>query len=288
MKKSRIYALAALAVAVALTFIGLLVGSVHSNAASTTATSVIAPAAKVSSSTLPRPTPTSVIHALPLPPRHHYTVLVIGDSLGTDLAGGLGYQLETSHRVTLVQKGKSETGLSNGWFYNWPRHLRAFLKQYHPQLLIVFLGGNDEQGMNVHGRAAAFATPAWRTQYATNVATMMHEATRAGSAVLWVGMPIMSPNGYRQGMQVVNGIFAAQAAKMPRVTFLPTWNLMANAQGQFKFSAWVNGKYQPVRASDGIHLTAVGQNVIATYVVKEMRHLYRLPVAPHFPMQFVR
>jgi len=225
---------------------------------------------------------------LTLPKSKHLTILEIGDSLGTDLGGGLGLQLEKSHNVTLIQKSKSETGLANGWFYSWPLHLRQFVAQYHPQLLIVFLGGNDEQGMVVNGHAAAFNSPPWRVQYQTNIAQVMNEATLKHCSVLWVGMPVMNPTGYRQGIQVINSLFQKVALTKANVTFLPTWNFMANAKGQFQFSARVNGVVQVLRSPDGIHPTSIGQNVIATYVIQQIRAIYHFPVLPAYPDVFTK
>ena len=284
----RLKALVVLVLAVALTFIVVLAGSLHNNAASETTSTTAGPTTVASSTSSVSSTSTTVTPTTVLAARRHYTVLEIGDSLGTDLGGGLGHQLATSPRVTLVQKGKSETGLANAWFYDWPQHLKTYLAQYHPQLLIVLLGGNDEQSMDVDHHAAAFDTPTWRTQYAKNVRVMMREATKANCSVLWVGMPIMYPNYYREGMKVINSIFANVASATPRVTFLSTWKYMANRQGQFQFSAWVNGSYEALRSADGIHPTAVGQNVLATYVVQQMHTIYRLPVTPAFPMFFSR
>ena len=217
-----------------------------------------------------------------------YNVLVIGDSLGTDLGGGLAWQLQSSTRINLIQKGKSITGLANAWYYNWPQHLNLFLTQYHPQLLVVLLGGNDEQGMNVNGSAAPFNSPAWVRQYSKDVATMMNEAVAHHCAVLWVGMPIMYPNGYRQGMQVINSIFAKVAKPKKHVTFLSTWKFFADAHGQFRFNAKVNGKLQAIRTADGIHPTSVGQNVLATYIINEMQTQYGLPAGARYPMRFTK
>jgi len=223
------------------------------------------------------------------PPRHgRWTILEIGDSLGTDLGGGLLHQLSTSPKIDLVVKSKSSTGLSNTGYYNWPQHLKEFLAQYHPQLTIFLLGGNDEQGIEYQGHGLAFNTPAWRTQYAKNVASMMFETTRANSAALWIGMPIMAPNGYRQGMQVINSIFKAVAATNPRVTFLPTWSFFANPRGEFRYSGWVDGRIQVIRQPDGIHPTAVGQNVLATYVVSKLHTVYGLPARAAYPQVFAK
>ena len=293
MKKFRTAEIAVLIIGLIVTSIVVLAVSLNGNAASTLSTTTTSSVGSTSTSTssttsTTSTTTTTIPQTLTLPKNKHLTILEIGDSLGTDLGGGLGLQLEKSRNVTLIQKGKSETGLANGWFYSWPLHLRQFVAQYHPQLLIVFLGGNDEQGMVVNGHAAAFNSPPWRVQYQTNIAQVMNEATLKHCSVLWVGMPVMNPNGYRQGIQVINSLFQKVALTKANVTFLPTWNLMANAKGQFQFSARVNGVVQVLRSPDGIHPTSIGQNVIATYVIQQIRAIYHFPVLPAYPDVFTK
>jgi hypothetical protein len=223
-----------------------------------------------------------------LPSAQHCTFLEIGDSLGTDLGEGLRLQLEKNPAITLVVKTTVAAGLTNSWFYNWPGHLKKFLAQYRPQLLIVFLGANDEQAMVVNGHAAPFDTHAWRSKYESNVTTVMKEAAAVHCVVMWVGMPIMNPFGYRQKMQVINSIFSDVALKMPDATFLSTWEFMADAKGNFRFNARVNGKLQSIRTPDGIHLTYMGQNLLATYVVTQLRLTYGLALEPAYPVRFTR
>jgi hypothetical protein len=145
--------------------------------------------------------------ATTLPSARHCTILEIDDSLGTDLGEGLRLQLEKNPAITLVVKTTVAAGLTNSWFYNWPGRLKKFLAQHRPQLLIVFLGANDEQAMVVNGHAAPFDTRAWRSQYESNLTTVMKEAAAVHCVARWVGMPIMNPFGYRQKMQVINSIF---------------------------------------------------------------------------------
>ena len=223
-----------------------------------------------------------------LPSSRHCTILEIGDSLGTDLGEGLHLQLEKSPSFTLVVKTAVAAGLTNSWFYNWPGHLKKFLHQYHPQLLIVFLGANDEQAMVVNGTAAPFDTRAWRSKYASNVSSVMKEAAAVHCGVFWVGMPIMNPFGYRQKMQIINSIFSTTTLKNPGATFLSTWKFMSDVKGNFQFSAQVNGKVQAIRSPDGIHLTYMGQNLLATYVVTQLGLDYRLPLKPAYPVRFTR
>ena len=116
----------------------------------------------------------------------------------------------------------------------------------------------------------------------------MKEAAVAHCVVLWVGMPIMNPFGYRQKMQIINSIFSTMALKNPGAKFLSTWEFLSDAKGNFRFSARVNGKVQAIRSPDGIHLTYMGQNLLATYVVTQLGPDYRLPLKPAYPVRFTQ
>jgi uncharacterized protein len=211
------------------------------------------------------------------------TVLEIGDSLGNDLGWGLGRHLAANSGLNLIQMDKSSTGLSNSWFYNWSVHLAAFLKQYRPQLLLVMLGGNDEQGMEINGTAVPFGEPAWRTAYLAQVRRIVTEATSAGAYVLWVGMPIMQPPSYNQGMTILNALYEQGVTSEANATFVPTWALFSNPAGQFQSQADVNGVESTLREPDGIHFDFSGEDVIATYIIREMARVYHVALRPTSP-----
>ena len=212
------------------------------------------------------------------------TVLEVGDSIGNDLGWAMARELAGTPGLNLVQDDKSSTGLSNAWFYNWPVHLKTFLAETKPELTVVSFGANDEQGMEVNGHAIAFATPAWRTDYLRLVTQVDGMITKTGSYVLWVGLPIVEPNGYRQGINYLNSLYRQVAARTPGVTFLPTWSLMANAQGQYENAARVNGVMSVLRSSDGIHFSYVGENVYATFVVRSISSIYHVKLVAKSPM----
>ena len=215
-------------------------------------------------------------------------MLEIGDSLGNDLGWGLARQLGHDHEVRLVQADRSSSGLLTPWFYNWPQKEKVLLAQYKPQLVIITYGANDEQNLKVNGHVFAFGSAPWVTAYTDLVTKMATAATRTGAYVLWVGLPIMRPNGYRQGMLLLNSVFAKVATTVPGMTFLPTWELFANAKGQFEDAAPVNNIPSLVREADGIHLSYVGENVIATYVTRTIGEVYHVQVTPEAAMYIDR
>lgn len=258
-------------------------------ASSTTSTTSTSTTTSSTSSTTTTPTTTTTTATTTtVPSTHvsvigHCTVLEIGDSLGNDLGWGLQRQLAHAPGLRLVQKDKSSSGLANTTFYDWPARLKTLLAQYHPDLTIICLGGNDEQGFIEDGHAVEFPTEAWKVAYSARIRQIVTMATQAQSYVLWVGMPIMEPTQYREGMVVLNKLYESVSTSIPGGTFLPTWDLFANAQGQFQMAAQIGPTRQILRASDGIHFSYVGENVLATYVADAMASLYHVAIHPEAP-----
>jgi hypothetical protein len=215
-------------------------------------------------------------------------VLEIGDSLGNDLGWGLARQLGHNRELRLVQADKSSSGLLTPWFYNWPQKEKVLLAQYKPQLVVITFGANDEQNLRVNGHVLAFGSAPWVTAYSAIVSSIAQTATRSGAYVLWVGMPIMQPNGYRQGMELLNSVFAKVATNVPGMTYLPTWDLFANSRGQFEDTARVNNIPSLLREADGIHFSYVGENVLSTYVTRAIGEVYRVQITPEAAMYIDR
>ncbi len=234
------------------------------------------------SATTTRVTPAPV-HAL-----GHCVVLEIGDSLGNDLGWGLARELRHNPGVTLHLEDISSTGLVTAWYYNWPRQLRRFLHRYHPHLVIMSFGANDEQGIVVNGHAAIFGSPEWYRAYAARVLQITRAATKSGAYVLWVGLPIMESRQYREGAQILNTLYASVATTVPGVTYVSIWKLFANSQGHYQVGAHVNNVPEVLRASDGIHYDYFGEDVAATYVINQLARLYHVALAPEAPTYITR
>jgi hypothetical protein len=220
--------------------------------------------------------------AAPVLPVGSCTVLEIGDSLGNDLGWGLARELPSGSSLKLVQLDKSSTGLANSGYYDWPSELETDLSLYHPQLVLISLGGNDEQGMEVDGSAVQFPSPAWVAPYRTRVRQLISEASASGALVMWVGMPVMEDPDYSQGMEVLNSLYQQGVRSDPNAAFVSTWQLFSE-QGAYQAAADVNGVPETLREPDGIHYSFTGEDVIATYVIDQIASIFHVKLAPTNP-----
>ena len=205
-------------------------------------------------------------------------LLEIGDSLGEDLGSGLLDVLSGHADVHVLPKATGDSGLVNTTYYNWPLSLAGELAEYHPGVVVVFLGGNDAQSFYAGGTYYGFGSAAWRKIYGVRVGALMHEATAAGAHVLWVGMPVMASARFSADMAVLDTIYAAQAKAHPGVVYLSTWKLFEDAAGHYaQFLPGPGGKSVQVRDPDGIHIDPPAGDVrIGTAVVSAIEQRFKI------------
>ena len=222
----------------------------------------------------------SLIPATPKRKVGECTVLLVGDSMGNNLGSGLMYQLERTKGINFIKRSKGSTGLSNSWFYDWPAILKPMLGRYKPNLVIVMLGANDRQNMKVGGSTLSFGTSAWKQAYRDQIDRITAMITKAGSYTLWVGLPVMEPKSYGEGMAELNKLYSTQAPLTPGVTFLDVWSYLADDRGQYRDRVRVNNTFTNIRGGDGIHFSMSGMRVLASYVLLHIRETYSVNVRP--------
>ena len=212
---------------------------------------------------------------------HPLTLLSIGDSIGEDLGFGLGDVFSTDPAVRVIQKGLEDTGLARSDYYNWPVTLEADLRQYRPGIVVVMMGANDMQSFSIgNGRYLSFSMTAgpWWQAYAARVALVMEEATSAGAHVMWVGLPPMGPGSTvpRGFPQQLNKIFLSEARSHPGVVYFPAARVLSSKTGGFTEYLSVNGSWEQIRSSDGVHLLPPGYDLLAQALVQPMQSAWHV------------
>jgi hypothetical protein len=160
---------------------------------------------------------------------------------------------------------------------------------YRPDLAVIMLGGNDEQGTyTAQGVGALFGTPLWVATYSSAIKNITTTAAHYGTRILWLGMPVCQPYFYNYKLKLLNQLYQHVGGGSPGVTFLPTAALLADRTGAFRMTAYVNGMAVDLRSMDGIHMSSYGYDVVATYVVQQIADLYHVVVKPASPAFITR
>jgi hypothetical protein len=193
---------------------------------------------------------------------------VAGDSMDQVIGSSLVNLAEATKLVKARNDYHVSSGLSRPDFYDWPQRLVDQIVDFRPDAAAVLFGANDGQDVKYQGKVLKVGTKAWQEIYAKRVAAAMGILTRGGRRVYWVGNPIMRDPGYRERIAMMNHIYAAEAKKHAGVTFVSTWETLANGKGAYAdYLKDANGDPVLMRLSDGIHLTRAGGDRVAQRVL---------------------
>lgn len=208
-------------------------------------------------------------------------ILIVGDSM---IAGGFGLflarTLAKDHGYAVHRHGKSSTGLARPDFFDWIREAKRLVKeQFQPDVSVVMFGGNDVQGLYMgKGEWIRWNEPGWAEEYAKRVNAFCDVLAPEGQRIYWVGMPVMRPAKFHHRVQRVNTIFRAEMAIRKGATFVDTWDVLADDNGEYADRIVLHPPEDPearakrvrVRAGDGIHLSVAGAHHLKDHVLKTL------------------
>ncbi len=216
--------------------------------------------------------------ALPAVTRKHpLRLLITGDSL----PGWLGPQILNgalpTGRVTGWTETHDGTGLCRPDFVDWAAVARRQVTSYHPQAIVMFLGGNDFQNMTLwNGKVVVAGSPAWTREYQRRAAIVMRIWIHGGvKRVYWLSMPPASNPQWSYDYYRINIAVRAAARQVPGVHFL---NVNGPITNHGRYEDYVNVGGQPVltRESDGLHLNIAGSNIVAGEVLPVIKREWHL------------
>jgi len=205
-------------------------------------------------------------------------VAVIGDSLSQ----GLGPSIERWMNPSLVRVlslGRQSTGLSREDYFNWQAGMQQIVEEFRPDLVFVLLGSNDAQAqISRDGTAIPVGSVQWLEGYRERAADLLREATRAGTHVVWVGIPIVRERQRWDFYRRVNDIYRDTASADPLGTYVDTWTPFEGRDGGY--TAFVRndrGDLVEVRATDGVHFTPTGYASLARMAIRAADQAFGMP-----------
>ena len=221
----------------------------------------------------------AVTNALRTPTRSNkLRVAVIGDSLSQGLGPAIERWMNPSV-VRVLSLGRQSTGLSREDYFDWQAGMRQIVDEFRPDLVFVMLGSNDAQAqISRDGAAIPVGSVGWVQGYRDRAANLLREATRAGTHVVWVGIPIVRERQRWDFYRRVNDIYRDTAAADPLGTYVDTWTPFEGRDGGY--TAFVRndrGDLVEVRASDGVHFTPTGYAFLGRMAIRAADQAFAMP-----------
>ena len=208
-------------------------------------------------------------------------VLLVGAStIQFHLGAELERRLSASFpELRVVRLGKLSTGLTRPDVFDWPGQVRALLAQHDPDLVIANFGGNDAQAMVLDdGRVTRFGRPEWEAAYRERVRQVVTVARQGGAQVVLLGMTTTRDPALSRRMDRINKL-TEEAGREAGALYLSTWDLGADARGNYQDVTVVDGVPVRTRLADGKHFSRSGAAFAAGKILDRLTRL--VPIDGH-------
>ena len=196
-------------------------------------------------------------------------IAFVGDSMADGLWGAmfrrLGKDRCLADKVKLIRKAKNGTGLTRLDQFNWVDEIAKIVAADHPDLTVASYGINDRQGIvEKDRRAIAYPSPAFDTRYESLVADTIRAAVGDGGSMVIVGLPIMLDEEANADAMAKNKLFEAALKDVgsDKASYVAPWTSGANPEVYKPYLPNARGSMTLVRASDGIHFTTIGYDLV--------------------------
>lgn len=202
---------------------------------------------------------------------------------GDSFAEWLGYQMGSYGKQTRLLAPRLDfrisTGLVASNYFNWPNRInQTMTSEQRPEAIIFFIGANDNQNFFLGNRILPLLTPEWKAEYARRAGVIMDLIGQHGGRLYWVNLPVMRDPTRNAVVNEINSALAEEAGKREWVTIVDIWPLFAEDDGSFAtYRPGPDGELVRARQDDGVHLTRIGTDWVATRVYKAMQDDWRLP-----------
>jgi len=215
--------------------------------------------------------PSTSVDTSPVAGDGKQVVLIAGDSEAQGLGPALGQAL-AGGSIEAVTDYKVSSGLTRPDFFDWPAHFQKKVAELRPDVVVVMVGGNDAQPIEIDGKAVAMDDPRWAEEYARRVGETMDFLSADGRTLVWVGVPNAEDDGFTKRLAVLREVMRSEAAKRPQVRFVDSWDLFSGPNGGY--AAYIvddDGQAKLMRANDGFHLNVTGAERLARAVDAQVR-----------------
>jgi hypothetical protein len=206
----------------------------------------------------------------PFPAGDIYRVQVYGDAFAEGLLGGLVDALADDSRVQLQRKRRPLAGISRPEFEDEMKAEEASKDTVH--IAVVMAGYNDRWNMRISPREwFPPGSPSWRGEYGRRVDRLVKMLKRRGTAIYWVGLPIMRHPAVNEPAQAANDV-VREKAYLNGIKYIDITAHFSDEAGNYTpYGPDIAGKQRNVRDPEGVLFTWVGYRKLAHFVEREIK-----------------
>ena len=209
-------------------------------------------------------------YVTPFPAGDIYRVQVYGDAFAEGLLGGLLDALADDFRVQLQRKRRPLAGITRPEFDDEMKAEEASKDTVH--IAVVMVGYNDPYNMRISPREPVPpGSPPWRAEYGRRVDRLVKMLKRRGTAIYWVGLPIMRMPAVNEPAQAVNDV-VREKAYLNGIKYIDITQHFSDEAGNYTpYGPDIAGKQRIVREPDGVLFTGAGYRKLAHFVEREIK-----------------
>lgn len=200
------------------------------------------------------------------PPAADRAVLICGDSVMKLLSISLERDLAKRGLSRATSFTSIGSGLARLDLLDWHAKVTSLMAGVKPAVVVILLGSNDNQPILVGNRPGIPEnSPEWTAEYTRRIKTLLDIVWAGGAQrVIWVGLPDMRDAALQAHAERVNQIARGLLRDEPRAVFFETQSRLSREPGKFTlYILGSNAMPVHVRASDGIHLSRAGADLLA-------------------------
>ena len=86
-------------------------------------------------------------------------------------------------------RANGSSGLVRTDYYDWFTNLPQFISETKPATIVIMMGSNDRQQMQIGDIREKFGTEVWFKEYERRIDELLALAGRPKVPLLWVGLP---------------------------------------------------------------------------------------------------
>lgn len=201
-------------------------------------------------------------------------ILFVGDSMSDGV--GAAVQRITlkdnclSKTLSITRKAEIGSGLARQDKFSWNNKIRSYVNEKNVDLVVASFGLNDRTNIANGDVRVDYKAPNWESQYEVQVKEFVQNVGATKAHLVWLGIPILRDAKANEDAQNNNNIYrkVITGLRQENAKFVEPWR--SDPEGEDIFRSYVsdkNGLKVLVRATDGVHFTATGYDLVGQHLM---------------------